>query len=86
MGRFKVAVKVSSSNPVFTSSVYRMLSPDNATPPRGVTVEEVVGEDGASYELVFTAPGGLKELRTLKGSVDEVLKLLEVAEKLAMFK
>jgi len=79
-------VKVSSSNPVFITSVYRMLHPDNATPPRGVTVEEVVDEEATSYELVFTAPGGLKELRTLKGSVDEVLKLLEVAEKLAMFK
>ncbi|WP_448578537.1 KEOPS complex subunit Pcc1 [Thermosphaera sp.] len=85
MGRFKAVVKVSSSNPGFISSVYRMLHPDNAAPPKGVVIEERVSGEG-SYELVLTAPGGLKELRTLKGSIDEVLKLIEVAEKLTMFK
>lgn len=86
MAGFKAVVKASSGNPCFIASVYRMLHPDNATPPKGVVIEERVSGEGSSYELVFTAPGGLKELRTLKGSVDEVLKLLEVAEKLAMFK
>lgn len=78
-------MKIASSSQVFIKSAYGMLHPDNAIPPRDVSiVERLYGLN--KYEIVFTAPKGLKGLRTLKGSVDEVLKLLEIAESLAMFK
>jgi hypothetical protein len=73
-------LKILSSNESFIKAIHDSLHPDNLSAPQYMFLdEEIYGENnGYVYELVIRVPFEPKRFDSLRGTLDEVIAIIEI--------
>jgi hypothetical protein len=81
-GRMEVLarLKISSSNGSFIKAIHDSLHPDNLSAPQYMFLDEkVYGENNEYvYELIIRVPFEPKRFDSLRGTLDEVIAIIEM--------
>ncbi len=78
----EAVVLVEGFDPLYCTSLYKAIEPDNVNIPKEMRIETNVRDmgDRCIYEFRVATPFNTKKFDSLRGTIDEILSIIEVID------